>query len=611
MTTSSSYASAWKLCALICLAMILLSLIPQIHLWIVRGRDWNGAYVGPYGDELLYAAYVNALIEGRTRKNDPYGAKDDSASAPLPESFFSIQFVPAYAIALPTRMFGSSVATAFIVLIVVTALLAGLSVFWLLNCVTGDHRVAAAGTVFVLCLGCAVGRYGLFGTFVDIGFPALPFLRRYQPAMAFPLFFVFQLLVWRALTSESRRRAWVSAFVAGLTLATLVFSYLYLWTAAAAWLACIGSLWFYFRPSDRRKTLVLLALIGVIAVIALVPYAYLVTQQAAIQDEHLIIISSHRPDLFRVHEILGAIILLFLVVGTFRQRIKLIEPRAIYTASLALLPFVVFNQQVLTGKTLQAFHFEMFVVNYSTLVSLTILLTLFWKPVPRRFLSWIAVASFVWGIAVVGLPSRLLFVPWAVSNDQMIPVLRRLKELSKQDGTLADLRTKGQASTLVFSPSVPLIAQLPSWTSQGTLLDVTGTYCSGQTREQQKELLHMHLYYANVHSESLRDALSNTPGKSADALFNIRPVIFGHQRVFRYLSPQFEPIQDTEVEREVEAYVLFVNSFSREEVLKRVLTYAIVPADTDFDSANLDRWYERDMGERVGAYTLYRLRLRN
>jgi len=88
-------------------------------------------------------------------------------------------------------------------------------------------------------------------------------------------------------------------------------------------------------------------------------------------------------------------------------------------------------------------------------------------------------------------------------------------------------------------------------------------------------------------------------------------VIFGHQRVFRYLSPEFEPIRDEEVEREAESYLLFANSFSRAEVLKRPLTYAIVASDSSFDFSKLDRWYERDVGERVGAYTLYRLKLRN
>lgn len=610
MITLRPYLAGWKLCALACLAMVLLSLIPQIQLWIVRGRDWNGAYVGPYGDELLYAAYVNALIDGRSRKNDPFGGKDNSASAPLPESLFSIQFLPAYAIALPARAFGVSASTAFIVLIAVAALLASLSVFWLLNCIAGDRRLAAAGTLFVLCLGCVVGRYGLFGTFVDIGFPALPFLRRYEPAVAFPLFFTFQLLVWHALTSQSKRSTRLAATMAGLTLATLIFSYFYLWTATAAWLGCIGVMWLCCRP-DRRKTSAILTMIGAMTTIALVPYVYLLSHRAATLDEQQILISTHRPDLFRVHEILGAVILVALVTGVLRHSFEQTEPRVVYAASLALLPFVVFNQQVLTGRTMQVFHFENFVVNYSTLIGLLILVTLFWRPVPRRLLVWMAGLSFAWGIIVVGLPSRLLFVPWAISNDRRIPVLLRLNELSKQDGTLADLRTNGQAPTLVFSPSVPVIALLPSWTPQGTLLDVTGAYCTSQTRQERKEFFHMHLYYSGVASEALRKALSNRSDGVGDELSNVRTALFGHERVFKYLSPQFRPIQQEEVDQEVLAYQAYANSFSREQALKRPITYAVIPVEGNFNFTNLDRWYERDAGERVGDYTLYRLKLRN
>jgi hypothetical protein len=591
--------------------MVLLSLIPQIHLWIARGRDWNGAYVGPYGDELLYAAYVNALIDGRPRKNDPFGGKDSSASTPLPESLFSIQFVPAYAIALPARTFGVSASTAFIVLIAVAALLASISIFWLVNCLSGDRRLAAAGTLFVLCLGCAVGRYGLFGTFFDIGFPALPFLRRYQPALAFPLFFVFQLLVWQALTNQSKRWSRVSGIVAGLIFATLVFSYLYLWTAAIAWLVLIGVLWFSFRSSDRRKTLALVLTIGVFAAIALVPYINLLSHRALTLDEQQILVSTHRPDLFRVHELLGAAIIVALVVGIRRRRIPQTEPRVVYTASLALLPFVVFNQQVLTGMSMQAFHFENFVVNYSTLVGLLILFNLLWTPVSGRFLIWIAGLSLACGIVVLALPSRLIFVPWAISNDRRIPVLRRLKELSSTDGTLVDLRIKGQSSKLVFSPSIPLTALLPSWTPQGTLVDMTGADCSGQTREERKEFFYIHLYYSKVASEALRSALSNRPDRVGDELSNVRTVIFGHERVFQYLSPEFKPVRSDEIDQEVQAYQIFVNSFSRDEALKRPIAYAIIPVAGNFDFSNLDRWYERDAGERVGDYTLYRLKLRN
>ncbi len=588
-----------------CLAMVLLSLLPQIHLWIVRGRDWNGAYVSPQGDEPLYSGYVNALIEGRTRKNDPFGGKDSSASAPLPESAFSIQLVPAYVVSSLARTFGISASTAFIILIAAAALFASLSVFWLLNCVTGDHQLATAGTLFVLCIGALAGGNGLVGILFkpDLSIPSLPFLRRYQPAAAFPLFFVFQMLTWRVLNRQSKRGVRAAAIVAGLILATLVFSYLYLWTSAAAWLACIGTLWLYSRPFDRWKTMAALITIGSITAIALVPYAHMISHRATTLDEQLTLISTHRPDLLHVDEILGAAILVVLVIGILRRRIERAEPRVIYAMSLALLPFVVFNQQILTGKMMQVFHFEAFAVNYSALVALVVSVTLFWQPVPHRLLIWMVALSFSWGILEVGLPSRLSYVPAAVAKDQSIPALRRLKELSREDGTLADLRAKGHASTLVFSPSVALEALLPTWTSQGTLLDAGGVDFGSVTQEERKRFFYMHLYYSRAEIQTVRKAL-NERDKFAIA------VIFGYHRLFPALSSQFQPIQAYEIEPEVRAYQAYANSFSREEALQRPIAYALIPVDDNFDFSNLDRWYERDKGERVGAYDLYRLKLR-
>jgi len=55
----------------------------------------------------------------------------------------------------------------------------------------------------------------------------------------------------------------------------------------------------------------------------------------------------------------------------------------------------------------------------------------------------------------------------------------------------------------------------------------------------------------------------------------------------------------------------YADSFSREQVLKRPVTYAVIPADVNFDFTNLDRWYERDAGERMGSYILYHVKVRN
>jgi hypothetical protein len=89
MPPSSTYVIKFKWCALAATAITLLALMPQIHFWLVRGSQWNGAYTILQPDELLYSAYVNALIDGRPRRNDPVSGRDDHPQAPLPESLLS------------------------------------------------------------------------------------------------------------------------------------------------------------------------------------------------------------------------------------------------------------------------------------------------------------------------------------------------------------------------------------------------------------------------------------------------------------------------------------------------------------------------------------------
>jgi hypothetical protein len=591
--------------------MVLLSMIPQIHLWVVRGRDWNGAYVSPQGDEIFYSGYINALIDGRPRKNDPFGGRDDSSSAHLPESTFSIQFIPAYAIALLAKLFHVSASTAFILLTGVSTLLATLSVFWLLQVITIDHRRATAGTLFVLCLGWIVGRHGIFNTFFDIGIPALHFVRRYQPAAVFPLFFFFQTLVWCAFTSDTKRVRRNSTIAAALILAILVYSYFYLWTGGASWLVCFGLLWMWFRPNDRSKVLLILASILATALVTAVPYVYLVLQRSTTLDIQQTLTSTRQTDLSRPHEIIGAVVLIGIIIGIRRQKFARTEPRVIYIASLALLPFVVFNEQVFTGKTMQPFHYEIFVVNYTTMVAILVFCTLVWKQLHRRLLISIAVLSLCAGIIAVALPARLVFVPAATANDKGIPVLLRLRERSSQDGTLSALREKGYADTLVFSPSISLMTLLPTWTSQGTLLDVGALDFGSATFEQRKTFLYMHMYYSKVDPVLLRDTLTETGAKQPDELTSFRSMIFGHERTIPALSFQFSPVRPEEVEQEVRAYENYCNAFSREQALKRQITYAVIPADREFDFSNVDRWYSRDSGERVGSYVLYRLKIRS
>src|SRR5678809_481460 len=92
----------WKYAFLPTLFLVFVTSWPQIHLLYERGSNWNGgfAYLDP--DEFGYAGYVQALIEGHPRLIDPYTGKQ------APENLYSIQFIPAYVLAIPARVFGLS-----------------------------------------------------------------------------------------------------------------------------------------------------------------------------------------------------------------------------------------------------------------------------------------------------------------------------------------------------------------------------------------------------------------------------------------------------------------------------------------------------------------------
>jgi hypothetical protein len=600
MNTPEANAHKWKRVLLPIIAIALLSLLPQINFWAKRGTQWHGSYATLHGDEFLYSAYVNALIDGRPRRNDPFTGSDHRQ---LPETTFSIQVVPAFTISTLARAFRVSASTVFIALAAIAGLLAAFAIFWVLVSITGDDSVAAVGVVFVLCLGTLTASQGLLGLLLDrdLLIFGLPFLRRYQPAAAFFLFFMFATLVWRALTVKNDRTARLHSGLAGVTMGLLVFSYLYLWTAALAWLVCLGVLWLLLGPTvDRRRTLSVFLVIGTITAIALVPYLYLVSHRAHTLDSAQTLIATHRPDLFRIPEIIGACILIALVLAWRKGRVGLDDPRVLFAASLALLPAIVFNQQILTGKSMQPFHFEDFVVNYVSLVSLVILAKLLWRSIPQRALVWIAALSLLWGIIEMNLPMRAYYKADAV-KDEAVPVLLRLKELPWQeaDGSPA----------LVFSPRSEIMLTLPTWAPQGTQLGIGSLDFGTASQSERKAMFFEYLYYSGADTQRLRELLD---GKTDDSFlkYYVRSAIFGHERALPSLSYHFQPIEPQEIDQAINEYQIYAQTFSRQDAFHHPLSYLITRLENEGDLSRIDLWYERGAGERVGDYKLYGLKIR-
>ena len=591
------------------IAVMFLSLYPQLHLWYVRGAQWNGTYALFDTDEVAYSAYLNALIDGRPRRNDPYTGRDEREDAPQPESLFSIQFAPPFALALVARVLGLSASTVFLLLGCATALVSSLAIFRLVRMVTNDERLAATAILFVLCLGTLATGHGAVREMrgVQAAYHYLPFLRRYIPAFIFPFYFAFCSLVWRMLTVEDKRRALRSAILAGVTFALLVYSYFYLWTAALAWLFCLALLWLTIRPEGHLRALKLFGVMGALMAASLLPYLAMISNRAGTMEAVQALTFSHAPDLLRVPELISGVVLAALAFSAHRGRIKWQDSAVIFTASFALVPLVVFNQQVVTGRSLQPVHYEQFIANYVSLVAVVLGAALLWRAwgarderrIPTKALVIFALAAFGWGIAETRVAVRI-FKPFdLIRNDAMAVALRL-------DGLASDpvaARSRNEAHPVVLFTDVLPADDLPTVAPQAVLWARHMHVFSGVTLDENKERFYQYLYYTGVTEQILRGALANRD------FYYILP-LFGWERANANLTVNWRPITQEEIYKELSAYAAYYHSFNRERASQPTLSYVVTSHRLNTDLSNLDRWYERDQGERIGAHTLYRLKLR-
>lgn len=587
------------------LGITLLSLIPQFFMWGSRGTQWNGTYAEQHGDEWVYSAYVQALIDGRPRRSDAYTGRDDRPGHPQPESLFSIQFVPAYLIAVPARALGISSSTAFIILGILAPFLSCLAIFWLLANVTQDEKLASAGAVVVLCLGALAAGQGLVHLFISgSNYSFLPFLRRFEPLAPFPLFFVFCTLTWKSLNNSNRTFAW--ALAAGVSLALLIFSYFFLWTAALAWVVCLALLWFISRRGGWQTGLKSFGTIILVTSAALIPYAILVANRSQTMDAGQKLILSHAPDLFRIPELLGLAIVALIALGIKKERLRWNTPETLFAASFALTPLLVFNQQIITGRSLQPFHYEWFIANYLALAGLVIAIILLWrgregveKPIRYRLVGRV-VFLVIWWAAMEVLAPHKVIIKDSQFTDRAAAVCQRLREVSTTDaGTVT---TELDPRPLVLATENKVAVILPTFTSHAVFWAPHFDFlhlAPGESRAR----FYQYLYFTGVDSQKFEQELSKPSSTFAAAAF-------GHERVIPDLAVQVTPISQDEIKLKVGEYETYRASFTREHAAQHVISYLIVPATGGPDLTNLDRWYQRDEGEVVEGYQLFRLRLR-
>jgi len=583
-----------------------LSLYPQYHLRELRGAEFNGAFASCDLDEMAYASYLQALIDGRPRRNDPYTGRDSDPQNPQPESLFSIQFFPNYLAEFPARIFGLSASQMMPVVSVFSAFFTTLAVFWLTLSFTDDDLLAFALSLVVMAGGAVITGIGAINGFFEggVAYPFFPFLRRPIPSVAFPFLFGFFACLWNGLKADKIRLKYVYSALAAVCFAVLVFSYFYLWTSAIAVFAGLSFFILFGRSENFRSDLKFLAATGALFLLPLIPYAWLLAGRNKMADKAQLLVFTRDLDLNRNVEIIGLAVLIITCVTLIFKLLEMNSRKAQFIAALALSPIIVFNQQVLTGKSLQPFHYEFYVINYVVLLAVGLLvLTLWQRLITARFATvalavLLASAASAWGY-IEATQTTYFWDDTNVQRDEAMPVNLRLREIAGPDPARARMQTTINLESLQADSQPTIAPQAVLWARH------QHTFAGLESWDENKLRYYQLLYFSGADGHRLHRALSGCADIEACM------ALFGWDRFNARLSANARPLTQPEVDDEAVNYQHFVENFNRESLNGTDIRYLIIDNELVNNLENIDRWFVRDDGEVLGKYTLFRLSPRN
>jgi hypothetical protein len=272
-----------------------------------------------------------------------------------------------------------------------------------------------------------------------------------------------------------------------------------------------------------------------------------------------------------------------------KDRVNWRSPIFIVTVSYALLPFIVFNQQIITGRSLQPFHYEQFIINYVVLIALVLTYRMFWTGWKIRPFMWVLFALTIGLISAV----KEAHDNFQLNNrrDEAKPLFQRIDELSKS----------GHPGLALFNNSL-LAASAPTSASVGEIWSPNMYTYGDISFEENVERFYQYLYFLGVKADNFRETLQHDPQTQA--------TVFGLRRANPRLESSFRPVSGTEIEQQVEHYSNYISRFSAKEAARWQLSYVVIMDDSWVDFATLDHWYDRDGGQHLGRSTMYLVRLR-
>jgi hypothetical protein len=433
-------------------------------------------------------------------------------------------------------------------------------------------------------------------------YPYFPAFRRYIPAMPFPFFLAMIALVWLLVNTEDVRKRVVYCVLASLCFAFTNFSYFYTWTTGAAWLGCLVIVWLIARPEGFWKDFKAFLALGAGCAASLIPYAILLSKRSHTMDDVQLLVLTHAPDIHRVPVYVSFLVLLIIAAGVVLKKISLKERETLFALSFALVPIVVFNQQIITGRSLQPIHYQVFIGNYvaglALVVAVGILLKkseLFKKAFVQGAIIVVALLAVIWGFVECHYTVRILDEA-NVERDKGFDVGQYLTDIYAPGGDTH--------KTVIMPFSMLQGDDLPTIAPQSVLWARHQHVFAGVTWQENKERYYQYLHFQGITPDVLADAIKN----KGDFVSMI--ALFGWGRHTDRLNSAYKPLTFGEIDEEAHVYGEYIKNFDPRDSPDTILTYVVAPGDWQIDFANIDKWYERELIASFPAYNLYRVKLK-
>jgi hypothetical protein len=592
--------------------VVAFALLPQIDLWKTRGDDYHGAYAVIDFDEPFYAAYIQSQKDGKPFKNSPFSGMMDSEETPQKDSYLSIQFLSTYPIAVFSDIFELSISQTMILVTVLCGFLSSFIIFRLFYLFTLDVFSSSVGTLLVLVCGAfAGGQGGIISSIlpenVQYANPLL-FLRRSNPAISFPILFLFFIWVWEFFCSVKTQTKIVFSILAVGSFAFTVYAYYFHWTTAFAWLFGLLILWAIFRFNDLWRNKLHLFILFTGALAALIPYLIQVSNRTGSTDSSLFLVSTHQPDLFRIPELISYLTIIVLWIAKHKEWINIKDSKILFLLSLALVAPMVFNQQILTGRSLQPFHYEFFCVNYISVLSLTIVCFILLKERSksgdfRKLLLSLGITVVFFGY-FDSLPGISTMREINVRRDELLPVAEKVRSINQNSPPPLINQPTVLLSFDFVETSYLNSIDFPAFGSQAVLWGPHISMFPDISSEENQRRLFKALYYQGFNKERFKTELK----QNILLLFSV----FNGERVSKIYTGEIRPISNEEIEEMAEKYERFYQSFDLREATTPTLSYILVNKNSKKnDFSIVDQWYNRDGGEIFGNFILYRVKIRH